>query len=283
MRMKTFFFVCALIFSLRAKPCQIVLYEHVFHIGEKSSLPHEALIEKSNCPMELQDKIFQLAVKSQGILRANYLKEALAFENLDIKPKKVDLFSLENSLGKKLGLPDSWRFENLKLLNKSVYFHGKDFQVTCSNCNSLGKKLLVISILGRTFWLEGFLKIQGRVFVSKSIIPNNTILSTGDFDIQEISMTNPEEYFPLREIISFYRTNLDIPKGVPLKKSFARKMDLVTPGLPVKLRLRKNGLVIKGSGIPISGGKIDDPIKVKTKTGSFILGKVVGPNEVMVE
>jgi flagella basal body P-ring formation protein FlgA len=260
--------------------CQIKFYEKTYYIGEKNLLPPSELIESSSCPEDLQKKIIEIVLNSEGPLKASYLKEAAGISSINILPEKFEIVSLLNSIK----IPPNWLWENFKIVSGQKTLHGNEISINCTSCTSLGKKVLEIKMGKTTLWANGDLKIMAPILISKFIIPSNKeILSQNDFEIVNKPIFNLDEYFVNLEEISFYKLNLDIPDGTPLKKSNLRKIDLIKPGTPANLILINNGIQIKGMGIPMSSGKIGEIVKVKNpKTNNILFGKVVGENTLSV-
>lgn len=260
--------------------CRINFFENTYYLGEKSSISPNDIIESTNCSKDLQKKITEIVLNSDGPLKTSYLKEAAGDPSLELHPAKFEIISLQNIIK----LPANWMWENFKILSGQKVLHGSEVFINCTSCTSLGKKVLEIRIGKDTFWANGDLKLLAPIHISKSIIPSNKEpLSPNDFETVYKPITNPDEYFTSLEEIKYYKLNLDIAEGVPLKKSNLRKMDLIKPGSPANLILNGNGIFIKGVGIPLSSGKIGEVIKVKNqKTNNILFGKVVGENTLSV-
>lgn len=261
--------------------CKISFFQKTFFLGEKNQIQTADLIETSNCPLELQKKAIEVVLNSQGPLKPNYIKEAVGSPPLEIFPEKFDLISLEGLID----LPQNWLWENLKTLSGLKIFHGNTISINCPSCTSLGKKAIEIKIDKSTFWANGDLKVNAPILVAKSMLPSNKEpLSQGDFDSLNRPVFDPEEYFTSLDEIQYYKLNSDLLKNAPLKKSNLRKIDLIKPGSPVSLRLVNGGISIKGTGMPLSSGKIGEIIKIKNqKTNAILYGKVAGENLVSVE
>lgn len=261
--------------------CQIKFFQKTLFIGEKGLILPNDLIESSSCPLDLQKKAVDIVLNSQGPLRPNYLKEALGFPFLEILPEQFDLVSLESLIN----LPPNWLWENLKTLTGQKIFHGNSISINCPSCTTLGKKAIEVKIDKSTFWTNGDLMVRTNVLVANSVIPSTKEpLSENDFQILSRPVLDPQDYFISLEEIKYFKLNSDLPKGTPLKKSNLRKIDLIKPGAPVSLRLMNGGISIKGTGLPLSSGKLGELVKVKNqKTNTILYGKVIGENMVSVD
>jgi flagella basal body P-ring formation protein FlgA len=261
--------------------CQIKFFQKTFFLGEKNQIQPTDLIETSSCSLDLQKKAIEVVLNSQGPLKPNYIKEAIGFPTVDIFPDKFDLISLESLID----LPQNWLWENLKTLSGQKIFHGNNISVNCPSCTTLGKKAIEVKIDKSTLWANGDLKVNALILVAKSMIPSNREpLSQSDFEALNKPVFDPEDYFTSLDEIKYYKLNSDLLKDVPLKKSNLRKIDLIKPGSPVSLRFVNGGISIKGTGMPLSSGKIGEMIKVKNqKTNAILFGKVAGENMVSVE
>ncbi len=261
--------------------CQIKFFQKTFFIGEKIQITPNDLIESSSCPNDLQKKAVDIVLNSQGPLKPNYLREALGFPSLEILPEQFDLISMESLVN----LPPNWLWENLKTLTGQKIFHGNSISINCPSCTTVGKKAIEIKIDNSTFWANGDLMVSSNILVANSIIPSTKEpLSETDFTILRKAVLDPQDYFTSIEEIKYYKLNSDLPKGIPLKKSNLRKIDLIKPGAPVSLRLMNGGISIKGTGIPLSSGKLGELVKIKNqKTNTILYGKVVGENMVSVD
>ncbi len=261
--------------------CQIKFFQKTFFIGEKIQITPNDLIESSSCPNDLQKKAVDIVLNSQGPLKPNYLREALGFPSLEILPEQFDLISMESLVN----LPPNWLWENLKTLTGQKIFHGNSISINCPSCTTVGKKAIEIKIDNSTFWANGDLMVSSNILVANSIIPSTKEpLSEIDFTILSKAVLDPQDYFTSTEELKYYKLNSDLPKGIPLKKSNLRKIDLIKPGAPVSLRLMNGGISIKGTGIPLSSGKLGELVKIKNqKTNTILYGKVVGENMVSVD
>ena len=259
--------------------CQVKFFPKVVYIGEKGLIPTNELIETSNCPIELQKKVHELVLNSQGPLKASYLKKAIG-DSLEITPEQFELIPLASMIN----LPENWLWENIEILGGKKAIQGTEVFASCPSCTSLGKKVIEIRIDNKTFWANGELRAFAPALISKTTIPSNKeVLSKDDFSLINKPLLNPDDYFTSLEDIQFYKLNQDLPAGTLLKKSNIRKIDLIRPGNPVTLSLISDGISIKGTGIPMSSGKIGDQVKIKSQKNNAILyGKVIGENAVSV-
>ena len=261
--------------------CQIKFFQKTLFLGERNLILPNDLIESTNCPLDLQKKAIKVVLNSQGPLKPNYIKEAVGFSTLEILPEKFDLIPFESLME----LPKNWLWENLKTLSGQKIFHGNNISINCPSCSNLGKKAIEVKIDKSTFWANGDLKVRTTVLIAKSMLPSNKeTLSPSDFEVLIRPVFDPDEYFTSLDEIKYYKLNSDLLKDVLLKKSNLRKIDLIKPGSPVSLRLVNGGISIKGTGIPLSSGKIGEIVKVKNqKTNTILYGKVAGENMVSVE
>ena len=292
--MKILLFFLFTFTDLSAKTsCYLNVHPQILHTGFISA---GSIIKKSNCPGKVKEKFSSLLSKFNGKIKADYLKAVFKKDlmgyRLKINPSILNVSRMDRFLQEKTNLPANWKWRNIEFTGGRKVLalaYGEKIDVLCPNCENTGIKNISLSVFKKNgkkkvYWLKGDLKIKIKALFARHNLGLSSPLAKDLFFEKEIETDRPEKLFTNKDIIHFYRAGRSISSLKPLRISDLRPLILIRRNTPVRVSWYKKRLTLSSMAISQGSGRYGQIIKLQNpKTQKNLMGKVVGPNRVVIE
>ena len=296
----TFLFILIFSSSVSAEEqkCSITLYSKVYRLDSSQELTANDIAHKTDCDINIVNKISQIISISTGTVGIDFLKRELKKEfpnqNLEINPRKMSLLELNSTLRDQLANETNLYFLDSKSLNgiKTLgLVENEQLKSTCESCNSFGEKNIKIDIVNpmanstRTLWFSSKIMAKIKVFKAKRNISfQQAHLEATDFYQDEIYTGNPENVLTSIDNIHFFKANRTIIQGAAVSNLDLQPVNLINYGTPVNVLLKNQNINLQRTAMPSRSAQFGETIELKNPSNNKIIaGRVVDYNKVVIE
>lgn len=264
-----------------ANDCSVSFADKIYSITNAQVQYVEKGCNKSQ--IELLNEIL---TSVEGNLNLHFSRE-LKENGINLLTKNTVFINLEKTIKTQFSIQESWKvkFHSNKPLKSFNVDSLNSIDLSCNNCETLGKKKLKITSGQIIKWLDiEVLKPVKAIVAKNEIALNYKSIDALNVEKKLIYTSDDKGVFKNLDEVSFYKSNKVISPGEVIKKRDLSPINLVTFGVPVKIILNSNGIKLTGTATPLSTGKLQDFVKVKnTKTNKVFTAQVIGLNKVKVE
>ena len=280
-------FILLIFFSSISFACEFIGASTIVSINKDTS----SLFRSNNCN-KLQISAFnEIMEEADGLLTSKYIQMAPELKNARLIPESVTITSFNRLLQERITLNQKQKIVlSSKIYNKNLLRLEKEsrLEVECQNCTSPGVHSVKVTKYSKDDKIVSWLKVsvleQVRAFVARQdMTVDYEDLNPSFFSKEIIYTTNASELVQKKSDILFVRLNRNIFKGSPLKKTQISKVQLIKPGIPVKVEMNYKGLKMKSFATPLQSGFMGELIRLRNvKNNKVFMGKIVGKNKVKV-
>ncbi|HEY3985276.1 flagellar basal body P-ring formation chaperone FlgA [Cedecea sp.] len=160
--------------------------------------------------------------------------------------------------------------------NPALSLPGNDSRLT-------GKRSVIAQCGSRKFFIQVQVKAQGTWWVAKRPLSAGTVVHPGDIEARSgvVERSLKGLIFTPNEIIGQTLTRA-VPAGQPLLASQLRQRWQLRAGQQVDVVTTGDGFRIRSSAKALGNAAVDDTLRVQTRNGQILSGKVNAAGQVMV-
>ena len=292
-------FLLLSLISLNAfsEECSIELFTKVYRLDQNQTLQSKDVIRKSDCPVEINNKLTSFISNSQGTVGADLLKRELHkdFPTLDIQfpTKKLSFLELNTTLRDQLVPGSNLYFTQARSLNNLTsvgLVEGETLQAVCDSCQSFGEKNVKLNIISvadntsRTIWFASKIMAKLKVVKAKrSISFQQKALDANDFYIDEVLTLTPDNALTTLDNIHFYKSNRTLLQGAVVSNMDLQPVNLINFGTPVNVKLKAKNNSFHKSAMPVRYARFGETVELRGPNNKLIAGKVIDYNKVVIE
>jgi flagella basal body P-ring formation protein FlgA len=277
--------------------CFINTYPNLWTIDGTAPSEVSSAIKKSNCSPKVRLSFLHFILTRKGSIHSSIIESSLKKDlktEVIIKPRKLKIGSLNESLKDKFSTSQDWFFKDIKLTSKKKILtldKSSRLILNCNQCEFAGEKNIKFIIqnplnnTNKQEWAQTKIKVRVEALTAASDFNvTNTALSKNMFSKKYVYVATPEKLFTNFKGLAFYKLNKPLRRGQVLNFSDLSSVDLVKAGRPTNISLKNNNLNISSKAMPMRSGKFGEIIQLRhLVTRKIIIGKIVDFNKVVVE
>ncbi len=250
------------------------------------------IIKKTNCTNTQLYAFFKLITVSNGKINSTYIA-TITKSKIELNPKTVQIYQLDQLITKKLNLPHSLVIQNMYLVDgkKAVGITPQNnIKISCDSCDSMGPKNVKLTLSNpfsqqkdQIIWISFELKKQISVFVGKSHISKNETINSNKFHKTILITDRPDLYIQKSEMLKYSNLKRDLPINTPLKFNHLAPIRLVKAGVDTKIKYISDNMELTGVAVSRNSGYYGEEVRLYSKKNKKeIFGKIIDFNTVMV-
>ncbi len=277
--------------------CSITSYSKIWTIDGTTPSEVNKAIKKSNCSLETKQIFLHFILTRKGNIHSSIIEREIKKSSdisVSIKPRKLQIKSLNSTLKEKFSNSENWFFKNLTLNSKNkvlVLEKSNTLLLHCNQCEFAGSKNIKLIIqdpvknLNYQEWAQAKIKVRVEALTAiGNYTVTNAALRKEMFIKRYVYVSSPEKLFTNYKGLVFYKLNKPLRHGQVLNFSDLSSVNLVQAGRPTKIILKHKGLSLSGQALPMRPGKYGEIIQLRHPvTRKLIIGKIIDFNKVSVE
>ena len=291
--MKFFFLFILLTNFASAESCNVNLFAKIYRLESNQTLNSKEVIQKSDCSLEVNNKIAQIISNSNGVIASTFIEKEFQGLSINITPRKISLFDINSTLKDQLSNNSNLFFLDTRPMNQGkaiTLLEGESVRAVCDNCTSMGEKNIKIEINNPLIGSSKILWFTTKIFAKIKVIKAKRNLSyqekslkAEDFYFEDSLTSMPQNVLGNLDNIQYYKPNKTIMEGSIITSMDIQPVNLVSYGTPVKLILKNSNINLSKSAMPARSAQFGDTIEIQTANNKKILGRVIDYNKVVIE
>lgn len=267
--------------SLKAFSCELSLPSHILKLQENLKITD--FNASTNCQSKQVENILNKLSKIEG----KVLTQALETAHITLKPRSIQVTSLESILNDKLLKNQDLRFFSARtLMNKSFLSLNDSFQFQCSDCDTPGEKRINLrDSNNKLIVVTANLKRKATYLVAaRDISPYDNDLHFNDFITKTDYIAASTTPFATDLRVEFFKTSRFIKKGQIIENNMLLAKNLVRMGSKVSVFFKSEDVSIKASAVARRSGKYGDYIELlNPNSNKKITAKIIDFNKAIVD
>lgn len=266
--------------SLNAFTCELVTSSVIIKLTKSLD---DSIIKSSDCDAKTKANFVNTISSIEGTVNARSLFSILDNNNIDLKPKKIEVKSLLNFIYSVYD-EKTYRVTNLNSISSKTALlvdSISNLKLNCKECKDSGFNNFKLTHKQESIWLSAMFIMATDVVVLKNDFKNlGGSLTSNDITVKKVFTKNKQNLFFDHKNIEHYKINKFISKGHILKRYDLTATNLITLGKTVDLIIETDNLALKTKATARQSGPFGSTIElINLKTKKKIMAEVTGPNQ----